>query len=76
MKMEELFKRYSIKRCSCIFVKKSPMRDFNKNRAYFFYFATWISLSCLEIFDGIHQYFDMKNLKTLGGIHVTRKSKN
>ena len=52
------------------------MRDFNKNRAYFFYFVTWISLSCLEIFYGIHQYFDMKNLKTLGGIHVTRKSKN
>ena len=52
------------------------MRDFNKNRAYFFYFVTWISLSCLEIFDGINQYFDMKNLKTLGGIHVTRKLKN
>ena len=76
MKMEKLCKRYSIKRWSCIFVKKSPMRGFNKNRAYFFYFVTWISLSCLEIFDGIHQYFDMKNLKTLGDIHVTRKSKN
>ena len=67
---------YLVKSSSCIFVKKSPMRDFNKNRAYFFYFVTWISLSCLEIFDGIHQYFDMKNLKTVGGIHVTRKSKN
>ena len=52
------------------------MRDFNKNRAYFFYFVNWISLSCLEIFYGIHQNFDMKNLKTFGGIHVTRKSKN
>ena len=52
------------------------MLGFNKNRAYFFYFVTWISLSCLEIFYGIHQYFDMKNLKTFGGIHVTRKSKN
>ena len=66
---------YLVKSSSCIFVKKSPMRDFNKNRAYFFYFVTWISLSCLEILYGIHQYFDMKNLKTLGGIHVTPKSK-
>ena len=41
---------YLVKSSSCIFVKKSPMRDFNKNRAYFFYFVTWISLSCLEIF--------------------------
>ena len=76
MKMEKLCKRYSIKSWSCIFVKKSPMRGFNKNRAYFFYFVTWISLSSLEFFYGIHQYFDMKNLKTLGDIHVTRKSKN
>ena len=52
------------------------MPDFNKKRGYFFYFVTRILLSCLEFFDGIHQYFDMKNLKTLGGIHVTRKSKN
>ena len=52
------------------------MRDFNKKRAYFFYFVRWILLIYLEIFYGIYQYFDMKNLKTLGGIHVTRKSKN
>ena len=67
---------YFVKSSSCIFVKKSPMRDFNKNREYFFYFVSWISLSCLEILYGIHQYFDIKNVKTLGGIHVTRKSKN
>ena len=60
----------------CIFGKKSAIRHFITNRAYFFYFVTWISLTCLEIFDGIHDYFDMKNLKTFGGIHETRKSKN
>ena len=56
--------------------KKSPKRHFKKNRAYFFYFVIWISLTCQEIFDGIHDNFDMKNLKTLAGIHETRKSKN
>ena len=60
----------------CIFGKKSAIRHFIINRAYFFYFVTWISLTCLEIFDGIHNYFDMKNLKTFGRIHETRKSKN
>ena len=59
----------------CIFGKKSAIRHFNINRAYFF-FVTWISLTCLEIFDDIHDNFDMKNLKTFGGIHETRKSKN
>ena len=68
---------YSIQPVTAVFLpKKSPMRDFIINRAYFFYFVTWISLSCQEIFDGIHHYFDTKNLKTLGGIHETRKSKN
>ena len=52
------------------------MRDFNKNRAYFFYFVSWFSLSCLEILYDIHEYFDIQNLKTLSGIHVTPKSKN
>ena len=59
----------------CIFGKKSAIRHFIINRAYFF-FVTWISLTCLEIFDDIHDYLDMKNLKTFGGIHETRKSKN
>ena len=56
--------------------KKSPKRHFKKNREYFFYFVTWISLTFFKIFDGIHNYFDMKNLKTFGRIHETQKSKN
>ena len=72
--------RHSIKKVNkshhrSIFRQKSAIRHFIINRAYFF-FVTWISLTCLEIFHGIHDYFDMKNLKTFGGIHETRKSKN
>ena len=58
----------------CIFDKKSAIRHFIINRAFFF--VTWISFTCLEIFHHIHEYFDMKNLKTYGGIHETWKSKN
>ena len=58
---------------SCIFGKTSAVRQFHFNSRFFFYFVTWISFNCLEIFDGIQNYFDMKNLKILGRIPETRK---
>ena len=58
------------------FWQKISNTSFHYKPRIFFFFVTWISLTCLEIFHGIHDYFDMKNLKTFGGIHVTRKSKN
>ena len=52
--------------------KISPKQDFNKNRAYFFIFVTWISLIFFEIFGGIHVYFGNKSW-TQGGIHEVQK---
>ena len=55
--------------------KISPKQDFMVNHAYFFYFVTWISLIFLIVPGVFTDILGSKKLKTLGGIHETRKKK-
>ena len=51
------------------------MRHFNENRAYFFHFVTWISLSCLEILLWYSRIFWHEKLENLSWYSCNTKIK-